>query len=273
MIAQAAEDIETRLVLEGIFARYGYDLRDYEPTSMKRRVQSALARSGARHSGELLHRLLREPEFFVLVLNDLMVQVTEMFRDPPMYLAFRRSVVSLLRTYPELRIWHAGCASGEEVYATAIILSEEGLYDRTQIYATDLTDAALTRAREGVYSERQAQTFSQNYRAAGGTHSFDDYCSSGYGRMIMRDSLRKNMVFFQHSLASDHALGEMHVVFCRNVLIYFNARLRERALCVLSDGLVQGGFLCVGQSEVVPTGTPGFREFERSAHIYRRGQA
>jgi chemotaxis protein methyltransferase CheR len=273
MTIDAAEEIETRLLLEAIFARYGYDLREYEPLSMGRRVKAALSRSGLRHRSELTHQLLNQPELFASVLDDLMVQVTEMFRDPSAYLSFRECVVPILRTYPEIRVWHAGCASGEEVYATAILLSEEGLYERTQIYATDLNEAAVERAREGVYSEPQAALFAKNYRAAGGKSDFSDYCSSGYGRMIMREHLRRNLVFFQHSLVSDYALGEMNVIFCRNVLIYFNTALRQRVFRIFQQGLCPGGFLCLGQSESVPQGDAGFREFERSAHIYRRGQA
>jgi chemotaxis protein methyltransferase CheR len=265
------EEIEARLVLDAIFTRYGYDFRGYEPLSMRRRLRAALSKSGLRHQGELLHRLLRDPAFFATVLNDLMVQVTEMFRDPEAYLTFRQTVVPVLRTYPELRIWHAGCASGEEVYAMAILLFEEDLYDRTQIYATDLNAAALDRAREGVYSEPQAQVFTRNYHAAGGKSDFDDYCSSGYGRIIVRESLRKNIVFFQHSLVSDHALGEMHVIFCRNVLIYFNTELRARVFSMFESGLCPGGFLCLGQNETLPR-LSGFRVFEPQSHIYRRGQ-
>jgi chemotaxis protein methyltransferase CheR len=271
MMSGAAHDIEARLVLDGIFAQYGYDLRDYEPQSMRRRLDALLARSGAVHYGELLHRLLHQPEFFAAVLDDLMVQVSDMFRDPSMYLAFRRHVLPVLRTYPELRIWHAGCASGEEVYATAILLSEADLYERTQIYATDLSASVLSRASEGVYSQAQGRGFAENYRAAGGSREFGEYCSEGYGRMIMRDFLRKNVVFFQHSLVSDYALGEMHVIFCRNVLIYFNTRLRERVYGVFDAGLCPGGFLCLGQGEALPSQLTQFTPIDYAARIYRRG--
>ncbi len=270
MTDPAVDEIETRLVLEGIFARYGYDFRDYEPASMRRRLRAALHRHELAHYGELLHRVLTSEAFFAEVLSDLMIHVSEMFRDPPSYRVFRECVVPVLRTYPEVRVWHAGCASGEEAYATAILLEEADLYDRSQIYATDLSNAAIARAREGVYTEAEALAFARNYAAAGGTREFSDYCTSAYGRVIMRESLRRNVVFFQHDLASDYALGEMHVIFCRNVLIYFNQLLRQRVLGIFQAGLCRGGFLCLGAGDAIPAGQNNFRGFELSAHIYRQ---
>lgn len=269
MSAQTVDEIEARLVLDGIFARYGYDFRDYEPRSMQRRLRAALQRYELAHHGELLHRVLTSEEFFAQVLNDLMIQVSDMFRDPPTYRVFRDCVVPVLRTYPEIRIWHAGCASGEEAYATAILLTEADLYERSQIYATDLSSAAVARAREGVYGETEASTFARNYAAAGGAREFGDYCTSAYGRVIMRETLRRNVVFFQHDLASDYALGEMHVIFCRNVLIYFNPSLRQRALGIFEAGLCRGGFLCLGAGDAIPAGQTRFDSFQRGGHIYR----
>jgi chemotaxis protein methyltransferase CheR len=246
------EQIEVRLLLEAIHAKYGYDLRDYSAASMHRRVMAALAKAGAPHLGELQHRLLADRGFFASVLDDLMVQVSEMFRDPPFFRAFRSQVVPVLQTYPQLKIWHAGCASGEEVYATAILLSEAGLYDRTQIYATDVSLQALERAQEGVYPAELAARFADSYRAAGGDGSFDRYVSTAYDRIAVKASLRRNLVFFQHNLVSDQALGEMQVIFCRNVLIYFGPDLRARVLRKFSQGLCHGGFLCLGMSEQLP---------------------
>ena len=265
------EEIEVRLVLEAINARYGYDFRDYSPESMRRRVQAALARSGAANLGILQHRLLTEPEFFVSLIDDLTVQVSEMFRDPPFYRAFREQVVPTLRTYPQLKIWHAGCATGEEVYATAILLSEENLYDRTQIYATDMSGRAVEQAREGIYPASQTELFSDNYLQSGGKKRLDDYYSSAYGRIAVHDRLKRNVVFFQHDLVSDYALGEMQVVFCRNVLIYFGESLRERVFGIFADSLCRGGFLCLGGSErVAPSRTGLFSEFVAAERIYRR---
>jgi chemotaxis protein methyltransferase CheR len=266
-----ADEIEVRLLLEAIHAKYGYDLRGYMPASMRRRVHGALARSGAAHLGDLQHRLLEDPGLFASVLGDLMVPVTEMFRDPGFFLAFRTEIVPLLRTYPQLKIWHAGCASGEEVYATAILLSEEGLYDRTQIYATDLSPQALEQAREGVYPLEHLARFTENHRAAGGTGPFEAYVLSAYDRIAVRESLRRNVVFFQHNLVSDQSLGEMQVVFCRNVFIYFGADLRRHILSKLADSLCRGGILCLGLNERLPEGQQEiFQEVVPHQRIYRK---
>jgi chemotaxis protein methyltransferase CheR len=265
------EELEIRLLLEAIHAKYGYRFQDYAQGSMRRRVRAALARSGLKHLGELQHKLLLDPEFFASTLDDLTVRVSEVFRDPTFYRAFRELVVPVLHTYPLLKIWHAGCASGEEVYTMAILLCEENLYDRAQIYATDMSPKALEMAREGVYAESAAASFGRNYQESGGKLRLDDYYSSAYGRIVVRESLRRNIVFFQHDLASDYALGEMNVVFCRNVLIYFGSELRDRALSTFSDCLDHGGFLCLGRNESLPTGAAGkFSALSPSERIYRR---
>jgi chemotaxis protein methyltransferase CheR len=269
------EDLEVSLLLEAIATKYGHDLRGYHPASMKRRVQNALARSGADSLGDLQHRLLHDASVFTSVLDDLTVQVSDMFRDPSFYRRFRQDVVPLLQTYPQLKIWHAGCSSGEEVYATAIVLREEGLYDRTQIYATDLSPAALRRAREGVYPDERLADFTQNYRAGGGKARFEDNYSTGYGAVAFAESLRKNVVFFHHDLVGDHVFGQMQVVFCRNVLIYFGRELRMRVMSKLAAGLCRGGFLVLGSSEHLGRSEErlGFVEFDAREHIYRyRGE-
>jgi chemotaxis protein methyltransferase CheR len=265
------EEIEVRLVLEAINARYGYDFRDYSPESMRRRVHAALSRSGSGNLGLLQHRILTEPDLFAYLLDDFTVQVSEMFRDPTFYRAFREQVVPMLRTYPQLKIWHAGCAGGEEVYATAILLTEENLYERTQIYATDMSGSAVEHARDGIYPASQAELFSTNYRESGGKHRLADYYSSAYGHIAVHDQLKRNVVFFQHDLVSDYALGEMQVVFCRNVLIYFGESLRSRVLGVFADSLCRGGFLCLGGSESLPPAqTDVFQDFAIPDRIYRR---
>jgi chemotaxis protein methyltransferase CheR len=265
------EELEIRLLLEGIQAKYGYRFQDYAQGSMRRRVRAALARSGLPHLGELQHKLLADAEFFANMLDDLTVRVSEVFRDPTFYRAFRESVVPILRTYPQLKIWHAGCASGEEVYTMAILLAEEKLYDRAQIYATDMSPKALEMAREGVYAESDAASFGRNYLESGGKQRLDDYYSSAYGRIVVRESLRKNIVFFQHDLASDYALGEMNVVFCRNVLIYFGTALRDRTLSTFGDCLGHGGFLCLGRNESLPADAAArFSTFSATERIYRR---
>lgn len=270
MTPEAIEELEVRLLIDAIQARYGYDFRDYVTGPMRRRMQAVLIKSGFENFGELQHRLLTQPSLFFSLLGELTVQVSEMFRDPQFYKVFRERVVPVLRTYPQLKIWHAGCAGGEEVYTSAILLSEEELYERTQIYATDMSSSALDQAREGVYAESLAAKFSDNYARAGGKRRLEDYYTQAYGNIAVRDSVRKNVVFFQHDLVSDYALGEMQVIFCRNVLIYFGSRLRERVLEMLASGLCRGGFLCLGASESLPANqSDAFAEFSVPDRIYR----
>lgn len=263
--------LEVQLLLDAIAARYGYDLRGYTPTSMRRRVLAALAKSGLPHLGELQHRIVTDPAFFALVLHDLTVQVSEMFRDPDFYRAFREQVVPVLRTYPLLKIWHAGCAAGEEAYASAIVLHEAGLYERAQIYATDLSARAIERAKDGVYSSERLPAFAANYERSGGSAHFAQYCTEAYDHFVLAESLRRNILFFQHNLVSDHVFGEMHVVFCRNVLIYFGRELRGHVLSNLRAALVPGGFLCLGGSEQIARSEQhlGLIPLDAQERIYR----
>ena len=265
-----AEQVEVSLLLEAIHACYGYDFRSYARDSMSRRVAAAAAKVGAQHLGELQHRLLREPQTFNAILDVLTVRVTDMFRDPAFYGAFLRLVVPVLRTYPRLKIWHAGCASGEEVYATAILLHEAGLYERAQIYATDMSSVAVGQTREGVYPESSFEEFARNYRAAGGARDFGEYWSRAYGGVSILPALKRNVHVFQHDLASDYSLGEMQLVFCRNVLIYFGDELRQRVFGLFADGLLRGGFLCLGASEALPPPQRSqYDEISATARIYR----
>lgn len=267
---QDVEGIEVRLLLEAINAKYGFDLRDYAEGSIRRRVRAALAKSGLPHLGELQHRVLTEPEFFAELLDELTVRVTEMFRDPPFYRALRERVVPILRTYPLLRIWHGGCASGEEAYADAILLEEEGLYERSQIYATDLNPHALEQAKLGLYGAEQLPAFSENYEKSGGVRALSAYCTEAYEQVALKESLKRNILFFQHNLVSDHVFGEMHVIFCRNVFLYFSPALRERVLDKFAQSLCPGGFLCLGAGERLPRSRLStFSEFAPEERIYR----
>ncbi|HKP61271.1 MAG TPA: protein-glutamate O-methyltransferase CheR [Polyangiales bacterium] len=270
-----AEEVEIRALLESIHARYGYDLRDYAPDSMRRRVLACLSKSGLPHLGELQHQLLHRPELFSQVLDDLTVRVSDMFRNPELYRLFRERVVPILRSYPLLRIWLAGCASGEEAYSCAILLSEEQLYDRAQIYATDLSSHALEQAKLGVYRADRLRGFRENYQRAGGRSQFERYCTLAYEHLAMAESLRRNIVFFQHDLTHDQVFGEMHVIFCRNVMIYFGQPLRERVLEKFEQSLCSGGFLCLGDSEQLARATRArsFAEFALPERVYRRRAA
>lgn len=265
------EQLEVRLLLEAIDAGYGYDFRKYAPDSMRRRVAAAAAKVGVKNLGELQHRLLREPETFSAILDLLTVRVTEMFRDPPFYRALQELVLPALRTYPQLKIWHAGCASGEEVYASAILLSEAGLYERTQIYATDMSSTAVAQTREGVYPEGLFENFARNYQESGGRQDFASYWSRAYGNISILPALKRNVHVFQHNLVSDYSPGEMQLIFCRNVLIYFGDELRERVFKLFADGLARGGFLCLGANEGLPREQRSrYHEVAASARVYRQ---
>lgn len=274
--SELALDDDIRSFLEAIHSRYGYDLRGYSPRSISRRVRAALARSRLPDLASLRQRLLEDPAVFATVLDDLMVRVSEMFRDPFFHLAFREQVVPLLRTYPLLNVWVCGCATGEEVYSVAIALAETGLSERAQIYATDLSQRALEQAKEGVYPAHRLPVFTDNYRRAGGSRDFGEYFTQAYDHIAMRGGLRSNVLFFQHDLVSDNVFGEMQVVFCRNVLIYFGPNLRGRVLGTLTDSLAPGGFLALGAEERLPSlvvapAVLGLADFAPAARIYRQG--
>ncbi len=265
------EAIEIRVFLEALYAKHGYDLRGYADASLRRRIHALLARLGLARISDLQHRALREPEVLALVINYIAVRVSELFRDPPFYRSFRAHVLPVLRTYPLLKIWHAGCASGEEAYASAIMLTDEGLYDRAQLYATDLSSEALHEAKQGVYPAERRAAFEDAYRQAGGAHELSRYCTTAYEGVAMAEPLRRNILFFQHNLVSDHAFGEMNVVFCRNVFIYFGRELRSRVLDMFAQSLCPGGFLCLGQSEwLTPADRKNvFQQVSSDSPIYR----
>jgi chemotaxis protein methyltransferase CheR len=260
----------TTAVVDTLYEAHGVDLRDYASPTLERRMQLATARLGRPEPHDLIARLRHDPALARELVDDLTVQVSELFRDPSFYLSFRQKVVPVLRTYPLLRIWNAGCAGGEEVYALAVLLAEEGLYDRAQIYGTDLSARAIARAKQGVFAARYVRRVTENYQRAGGTRSFSDYYQAGYDRLVMREDLRRNIVFFQHDLVGDYVFGAMHVLFCRNVLIYFNKSLQERVLRKLEAGLARSAFLCLGRSEMLPRGeSQRFQPFDEPARIYR----
>lgn len=246
---EALFDLEVRLLLEALFQRYQHDFRDYAMASVRRRVRQAMQWLGCQRVADLQHLVLHEPDAFAQALPFFTVQVSEMFRDPAYFLALRGHVVPVLRTYPSLKVWVAGCSHGEEVWSLAILLAEEGLLERTLIYATDINPQALRAAESATYETRRIAGFSKNYQAAGGTSSLSDYYSSAYGRAVFDRSLRKHVVFADHSLATDAVFSEVHMVSCRNVLIYFNAGLQDRAIGLFLEALVHRGFLGLGSRE------------------------
>jgi len=250
-LPQDPQVIEINLLLEGIFQRYGYDFRDYGKAHAKRRIMHRLALSGINSVSELLHRLLYDEAFFHLILQDLSINTTEMFRDPEFFLAVREQVIPVLKTYPFIKIWHAGCSTGEEVYSMSILLKEEGLLNRTQIYATDFNPSVLQKAREGIYSATQMKEYTRNYIKSGGKYSFSDYYNARYDSAILKKTLKENVVFADHNLVTDSVFGEMNLVMCRNTLIYFNKNLQDKVVGLFRDSLVPGGFLCLGSKESI----------------------
>ena len=266
------EHLEIDLLLEAIFRRYGYDFRSYARASIERRIMIFLSRTDCASVAEMIPKVLHNPEFFSSLAQHFSIPVTEMFRDPFFYAAVRENVVPLLRTWPHFKIWHAGCATGEEVYSLAILLVEEGVYDRATIYATDFNDESLERAREGVYEIGKMKDATQNYQKSGGKKSFSEYYHARYGAAAMDVSLKERMTFANHNLAVDEAFGEMHLVFCRNVLIYFNRDLQNRALELFTESLVNGGILCLGNKEDLQfTGVnTRYEAVDDKARIYRK---
>jgi chemotaxis protein methyltransferase CheR len=257
--------------LASIFDRYGYDLREYAPASLRRRIQAALGKSGLSTVTELEARSLADPAFFRDVFETLTVRVSGMFRDPSFYRALGAWVFPRLRASARLNIWHGGCATGEEAYSTAILLAEAGLYDRCQIYATDLSPLALEIAKLGVYPATTLPEVAARYRAAGGRSDLSRYATQAYGRISIHESLRRNILFFQHDLVGDHVFGEMDLILCRNVLIYFGRELQTRVVAKLGDSLRPGGALCLGRSEQLSlAGRQRFSELVADERIYQR---
>lgn len=268
----AVEDIEIRLLLEGIQQIYGYDFREYASSSIKRRLTHWLAESEFDTFSSAQSQLLRDRGLFEDLLRGITVNVTEMFRDPAFFKAVREQVVPFLKTYPFVKIWHAGCATGEEAYSMAILLNEEGMEGRYRMYATDINETVLHNAEEGVIPLAEMQRFTRNYQKSGGTASFANYYTARYDRAVLSPSLKKDIVFAPHNLATDAAFGEMNMVLCRNVMIYFKHSLKERCLELFDSSLPAGGFLCLGLKETLERKTINATYEELAPHmrIYRK---
>lgn len=264
------EDLELRLLLEAIFQRYHYDFRGYSLASLKRRVKQALEKFECQSISQLQDRVLHDAKTLPTLLGVLTVQVSELFRDPPYFRAIRERVVPHLRTYPSLRVWVAGCSAGEELYSLAILFREEGLEERTIFYATDINPEALRRAQEGVYSLDRLQLFTENHRQSGGRTSLSEYYTAAYGHARFDPSLRARTVFSDHSLASDEVFAEMQLISCRNVLIYFDRPLQNRAIGLFHQSLARRGFLGLGGKETLRFSdhADSFEEFDRQERIY-----
>jgi chemotaxis protein methyltransferase CheR len=245
----ALERVEIELLLEGIFRHYGFDFRSYAYASLRRRVWKRIEAEGLPTVSALQERVLHDPEMMNQLLLDLSINVTAMFRDPAFYAALRTRVIPLLRTYPFIRVWHAGCSTGEEVYSMAILLIEEGLYERARIYATDINEVVLQRAKSGIFPLNRMQEYTENYIKAGGTRSFSEYYTAMYDGALFSPALLKNVVFSQHNLVTDRSFAEFNLILCRNVLIYFDKALQERVHGLFYESLATFGVLCLGSKE------------------------
>lgn len=269
---EKVEDIEIRLLLEALYHRYHYDFRSYAMSSIRRRLRQARDNLGFATISAMQERVLHDPLMLPIMLRYLTVQVSEMFRDPSYFRAIRETVVPHLRTYPSLKVWIAGCSTGEELYSLVILFREEGLEERTLFYATDINSEALAQAEAGVYELERMRLFTENHRQAGGKTSLSDYYHSGYNRCVLDKSLRRNVVFSDHSLVTDQVFGEMHLVSCRNVMIYFDRVLQDRAVGLFKDSLPRNAFLGLGAKESLRFSehADAFRDFVREEKIYQR---
>ena len=265
-------DAEVRALMEAVYLKYNYDFRDYTGASQKRRVLVALREMDCASVPELQEKAMRQPEAFAQLLQYLTIPVTEMFRDPEYYAAVRSIVVPFLKTYPSLKVWIAGCSTGEEVYSMAILLHEEGLLDRTLVYATDINPQSLETARRGVFPLDRMRLYTENYQKAGGTSAFSDYYTAAYGGARFDRALVENVTFADHSLSTDNVFAETHFVSCRNVMIYFNRRLQNRVLGLFHESLCHRGFLGLGSKESIEFSTYAnrFEVLARRERLFRK---
>ncbi|MBM7568660.1 chemotaxis protein methyltransferase CheR [Paenibacillus sacheonensis] len=270
--ASEREQVEINLLLEGLYQLYGYDFRNYAFSSIRRRIWHRVNAERLPTITSLTERVLHDRTVMNRLLADLTIHVTEMFRDPEVFKAFRERVVPLLRTYPFIRVWHAGCSTGEEVYSMAILLKEEGLYDKTRIYATDMNERVLETAREGVFPLERMQIFTRNYIEAGGKESFSNYYTAKYDSVLFQSELKSNIVFAQHNLVTDRSFNEFNVIFCRNVMIYFNKELQNHVHGLLFDSLSTFGILALGTKESInfTRHAKAYEELDAHSRLYRK---
>jgi len=265
-------DIELRMLVEAVYLKYNYDFRDYTGASQKRRVLAAMKSMNCDTVSNLQAKVMHDAGAFSQLLQFLTIPVTEMFRDPEYYLAIRQQVVPFLKTYPSLKIWVAGCSTGEEVYSLAILLHEEGLLERSLIYATDINPESLDAARRGVMPLERMRLYTENYQRAGGTRAFSDYYTAAYGGALFERALVENVTFADHSLATDSVFAETHFISCRNVMIYFNRRLQNRVLGLFHESLCHRGFLGLGSKESIDFSSYAerFEPLARRERLFRK---
>ena len=264
--------IQINLLIQAIHERYGYDFHAYVFSSLERRLEEFMKKEAIDNYYHLIDNILHSKDYFEKFLSCLSVNVTEMFRDPIFFDNLRKKVIPALKTYPSLKIWIAGCSTGEEAFSIAILLAEEGLLNRTKIYATDINDALITRAKQGVYSIDHIKLYTENYNKFKGKADFSDYYHARYDSAVIAHNIRKHIAFFQHNLAMDGIFNTFHLILCRNVLIYFDRSLQNRALQLLSDSLENSGYLCLGLKETLSTTAVEnfFTLIDRKGKIYKK---
>jgi len=265
-------NLEIDLLLEAIYRLSGYDFRQYNRSSISRRIFNRMRINSIPTISRVQEKAVHDKEFLEQLLNDFSINVTEMFRNPSFFKAFREKVIPILREYQEIRIWHAGCATGEEVYSMAILLQEEGLIDKATIYATDMNEQVLEKAKKGAFPIHKMQAYTKNYMLAGGTHAFSEYYKTDYQYAYFHPTLLKNIIFAQHNLVTDQSFNEFHVVLCRNVLIYFSPKLQSQVHHLFYESLSDKGFLCLGDKETLrfEEVISKYREIVGNERIYQK---
>lgn len=268
------ELIEADLLLESIYRYYGYDFRNYSKSFILRRLTHRVHKENLTSISALQERVLRDPLLLKEIFSDLSINVTEMFRDPLFFQAFRQKVIPIVKEYAEIRIWHAGCASGEEVYSMAILLQEEGVYEKARIFATDINGKMIEQAKKGAFCLANMQQYTKNYMEAGGTKSFSEYYKVAGGLAVFNPRLQKNIVFAEHNLVTDSSFNEFDIIICRNVLIYFNKTLQNDVHKLFYESLSLSGFLCLGNREGVRLTTYGkyYEETDPTGKLYQKVQ-
>ncbi|MFJ7685225.1 CheR family methyltransferase [Peribacillus butanolivorans] len=272
LTVEEREDIEIELLLQAIYSVSGFDFRKYMRSSIKRRVENRMRLDHIRRISGMIEMVLYEKGYVEKLLNDFSINVTEMFRDPDFFKAFRLKIVPLLKQLPEIRIWHAGCSTGEEAFSMAILLKEEGLYEKAKIYATDMNEDILRHAEKGILPLNRMQSYTKNYLQAGGKQEFSEYYTTDYQNAYLNSSLLKNIVFFQHNLVTDGSFNEFHIILCRNVMIYFTGELQTYVNHLFYDSLSKKGFLAVGSKETLHRSSlsEDYEDFDSKERIYRK---
>jgi chemotaxis protein methyltransferase CheR len=272
MIYSGTSELEISLLLDTVYQKYGYDFRRYSQAHIRRRIMNRMAMSGLKDISQMQSVVLNDETFASKLLQDLSITVTEMFRDPGFYRSLRDNVIPILKTYPFIKIWHAGCSTGEEAYSMAILMQEESLYDRTTIYATDFNQKVLNKAKEGIFPSGIMKEYSTNYQLSGGKESFSNYYTSSYDNVIMKQSLKRNIVWANHNLVTDSVFAEVHLILCRNVLIYFERDLQNKVQNLFYNSLINGGILCLGSKEVLRFTDlyEGYIELDKKGRIFKK---